>query len=53
MKPIFRRREQNKLKELIDEGTSVTAEDFQKKMDEVKRKIHKLFDSPDQNEEEE
>ena len=53
MKQIFRKQEVKKLKKLIDEGASITAEDFQRKMNDVKRKICKLFDSQDQNEEEE
>lgn len=53
MKQIFRKQEVKKLKKLVDEGTSITAEDFQRKLKEAARKIQELFDYADQNEKEE
>lgn len=53
MKPIFKRRETNKIKKIIEDGVSMSAEDFLSKMDKVKQKINQLFDEHNHDDQEE
>ena len=53
MKPIFKRRETNKIKKIIEDGISISAEDFLSKMDRMKQKINQLFDENHSDDQEE